>query len=188
MKHLENVLTKFNSKSKKVLSWVTEKEEFIASEISEDIDIQNLRAKINSFGGFEQELQSITGIKEATQKLGSEITDEKHSSSSEISEISEKMNAGLDEISSKSVGKKKQMEDLLAKKLEIEQLCVEFAKNAETLTLFLEDCSLTLSEPVLASSVKDVEVLVAQIEEYSQKIKEIKHVLDKLVDIHSKSN
>jgi len=59
-------------------------------------------------------------------------------------------------------------------------------KNAETLTLFLEDCSLTLSEPVLASSVKDVEVLVLQIEEYSQKIKEIKHVLDKLVDIHAK--
>jgi len=70
------------------------------------------------------------------------------------------MNAGLDEISSKSVGKKKQMEDLLAKKLEIEQLCVEFAKNAETLTLFLEDCSLTLSEPVLASSVSDVEKLI----------------------------
>jgi len=46
---------------------------------------------------------------------------------------------------------------LLNKKLEIEQLCVDFAKNSETLYLFLEECSNTISEGTHATSVSDCE-------------------------------
>jgi len=52
MKNLENLLVKFRAKSKKVLGWSGEKEEFLGENLQQDIDIQNLRAKINSFWRF----------------------------------------------------------------------------------------------------------------------------------------
>jgi len=69
---------------------VKKKEEFISVKIPNEIDIQNLRAKINSYGGFEQELKSIEEIKGVTNGFGKELVDEKHESASEVEETMKK--------------------------------------------------------------------------------------------------
>jgi len=116
MKNLENLLVKFRAKSKKVLGWSGEKEEFLGENLQQDIDIQNLRAKINSFGGFEQELKSIEGIKDTTNGFGKELVEEKHESKDEVSETMNKMESSLSSIVEQSSKKKEEMEELLKKK------------------------------------------------------------------------
>jgi len=117
MKNLENLLVKFRAKSKKVLGWSGEKEEFLGENLQQDIDIQNLRAKINSFGGFEQELKSIEGIKDTTNGFGKELVEEKHESKDEVSETMNKMESSLSSIVEQSSKKKEEMEELLKKKI-----------------------------------------------------------------------
>jgi len=172
---------------KKVLEWSSEKEEFLGDKVEDDIDIQNLRAKINSFGGFEQELQSVGGIKETTSGFGKELVEEKHESKDHVHETMEKMDHALHAISESTEKKKHDLQELLTKKLEIEQLCVDFAKNSETLYLFLEECSNTISEGTISTSVSDCQNKEKETHSLTERLEgEMHEVLETIKSLHEK--
>jgi len=78
------------------------------------------------------------------------------------------------------------LKKLLAQKLEIENLCVEYAKKADQLNLFLEESLLNTSEPVRASSVKDVDIAEDQLKKLEEKLKVSKQSMDELTNISKK--
>jgi len=78
------------------------------------------------------------------------------------------------------------LEKLLKYKLEIEQLCVDFAKKGDQLNLFLEECLLGVAEPVRASSVKDVDNAEKLLNNLINSHKTSKNLLEELNDIFKK--
>jgi len=152
------LLDRYRARSQKVLNWQKEKEAFLGENVDKDnVSIQSLRAKINLLKAFDEEFQQVVKTQDQTILIGQEIIDGNHSSADEVTESNANMKIGKANIGSQKEEKIKLLEETLKYKLEIEQQCIDFAKKLDQLNLFLEEVALSVSEPVRASSVKDVD-------------------------------
>jgi actinin alpha len=96
------------------------------------------------------------------------------------------MKTGKDQVKQQKDQKVAALEKVLKFKLEIEQFCIDFAKKVDQLNLFLEEAGLSVSEPVRASSVKDVEAADVVLEGLLKAHKESHSLLNEAKDIHKK--
>jgi Ca2+-binding EF-hand superfamily protein len=186
MKYIEMILDRYRARSKKVLEWASDKNEVVTEVLPKDVVIQVLRARINMLKAFDEELQAVSKNKDENVVLGKEIIESDHTSADEVMGTNIEMKTGLDSLHKAKDAKLKEMEALLAAKLEIESLCIDFAKKADQLNLYLEECLLGTSEPVRASSVKDVDAAEQQTQHYETNLKGGKKNLDELNAISKK--
>jgi len=187
MKYLEMCLARFRSRSKKVLNWENEKQEAVSKPVDETDLLPKLRANLKMVEALEDEKKSVESTMKNTCELGKEIVESGHSCSQEVTDTMSKMTEGIEKINEGNVVKKQKLEEIIAYKQEIEDLCVQYSTKSESLVLFFEDADLVLTEPVKASSVKDVEdaqAVVAKIVEVQQLnedlLKELKELADKI--------
>lgn len=186
MKYLEMILDRYRARSKKVLTWLSDKSETINVKVSKQTPIQTLRATVNTIKAFEEEVNQVNQNKTDTVTIGQEIIEADHTSADEVMGTNIEMKTGFDQLTKAKDSKLHEVEKLLAEKLEIENLCIEFAKKADQLNLFLEETLLNTSEPVRASSVKDVDVAEEQLKKLEEKLKGSKQSMDDLNSISKK--
>jgi len=187
MKYLEMLLDRYRARSQKVLNWQKEKESFLTENIEkEKVSIQTLRAKINLLKAFDDEFQAVIKTQDSTVLIGQEIIDGNHSSLDEVTESNANMKIGKANIAQQKDEKIKLLEETLKFKLEIEQNCIDFAKKLDQLNLFLEEVALSVSEPVRASSVKDVDTAYQIVNNLLKTHSDNKKTLQDAQEIHKK--
>jgi len=188
MKYLEMLLDRYRARSQKVLNWQKEKESFLTENIEkEKVSIQTLRAKINLLKAFDDEFQAVIKTQDSTVLIGQEIIDGNHSSLDEVTESNANMKIGKANIAQQKDEKIKLLEETLKFKLEIEQNCIDFAKKLDQLNLFLEEVALSVSEPVRASSVKDVDTAYQIVNNLLKTHSDNKKTLQDAQEIHKKN-
>jgi len=96
------------------------------------------------------------------------------------------MKIGKANIAQQKDEKIKLLEETLKFKLEIEQNCIDFAKKLDQLNLFLEEVALSVSEPVRASSVKDVDTAYQIVNNLLKTHSDNKKTLQDAQEIHKK--
>jgi actinin alpha len=186
MKYLEMLLDRYRARAKKVLTWQQEKESFLTEPVNKELPIGTLRAKLNLLKAFDEEFTAVNKTQDSTIAIGQEVIDGGHSAGDEIMETNISMKTGRDSVQQQKGQKLQNLEEMLKFKLEIEQLCIDFAKKVDQLNLFLEEAGLSVSEPVRASSVKDVEAANSVMEGLMKAHKEAVALLKEIQDIHKK--
>jgi len=185
MKYLEMLLDRYRARSKAVLKWQSDKSDFLSEKIPKEASIQVLRAKLNMLQAFQEELTAVSKNKDATVAIGEEIVKSKHTSADEVMETNINMKTGFDSVNKAMNKKLEEVQKMLDYKMEIEKLCVEFAKKSDQYNLFLEESLLSTSEPVRASSIKDVDKAEVELKQAEKTLKESK-TLDELAQIAKK--
>jgi len=132
MKYLEMIIDKYKARSRKVLGWLEEKVETFNDSIAKETPIQTLRARVNMIKAFEEEYKAVDQSKSDTLVLGQEIIDAEHTFSDEVMGTNIEMKSGFDSLLKTKDSKLHEVEKLLAQKLEIENLCVEYAKKSRS--------------------------------------------------------
>jgi len=186
MKYLEMILDRYRARSKKVLGWQGEKDQFLKEPLNKEKQIPAIRGDINMLNAFGDEMKAINTTLDSTLDLGQEIIDAEHAAADEVMDTNVEMKKNRANLTGLKDKRQDDLEKLLKYKLEIEQLCVDFAKKGDQLNLFLEECLLGVAEPVRASSVKDVDNAEKLLNNLINSHKSSKNLLDELNDIFKK--
>jgi len=186
MKYLEMLLERFRSRSKKILGWQEEKAEFLSQEVPNDISLANIRALVKMHEAFVEEKKSVNASLESTNQIGKEIVESGHSAAQEVSDTMNKMKEGDEKIEQDSKVLSDRLNELLKLKQELEDNCLEFAKKGEQLNLFLEEADLTLTEPVQASNVKDVDEAIERTSAIAKEHESKKALYEELNELSKK--
>ena len=161
MKRLEILLSRFRVRAKKISEWQDGKNNGYFKEDLNKLDtISALQAKINIHETFNDELASVNKSLDETGEIGKKIVEGRHESAPEVSATMDKLKQGQDDVKDQGDKKKQDLDDRLKALEELLGKCLDLAKKSENLAMFLDDISLSLVEPITASSVKDVDVFV----------------------------
>lgn len=159
MKRLEILLERFNSRSGKLSEWQQKKIEIWDGEDPRTVEtLSALQSRVKLHENYKDELTSVEKSVSQLRTFAEEIINNEHESSPEVKQSLDQ----LDEQQSKVNESGQNLSDRLAAELkrreELVAMCLDYSRLAEKLNLFLQDATLSLIEPVRASSVKDVEI------------------------------
>jgi len=137
MKYLEMILDRYRARSKKVLGWQGEKDQFLKEPLNKEKQIPAIRGDINMLNAFGDEMKAINTTLDSTLDLGQEIIDAEHAAADEVMDTNVEMKKNRANLTGLKDKRQDDLEKLLKYKLEIEQLCVDFAKKRRSIKSFL---------------------------------------------------
>ncbi|KAL9652530.1 hypothetical protein ABK040_000100 [Willaertia magna] len=185
MKRLEILLSRFRIRAKKISEWQDGKNNGYFTEDLDKLDtISALQAKIKIHETFDEEVSSVDKSLQETGDIGKRIIEGKHEAAPEVNNTMDKLNNGQQDVKDKGEQKAKDLDDRLKKLEELLGKCLDYAKKAENLAMFLDDISLALAEPITASSVKDVDVFVDILEAVDARYNDNAPVLGNVTELY----
>lgn len=158
MKRLEILLGRVRSKAENVSAWQNEKSSGVLTEDPTTIEtITLLQGRVRVQEAIPEEAENVNRSIKVITTAGTEIVQHNHESAPEVQQILDTIPAKQEEILKAVEALLTRFKEELARREEIVRKCLEYAKKSESLTLYCDDAILSLSEPVRASSVKDLE-------------------------------
>eukprot|EP01027_Heterolobosea_sp_BB2_P013428 GEZU01019384.1.p2 GENE.GEZU01019384.1~~GEZU01019384.1.p2 ORF type:complete len:787 (+),score=478.59 GEZU01019384.1:192-2552(+) len=158
-KYLEALLSRFWAKVKTLTTWTQEKEQFLQEPlVINDIYTAQAKVKVHENYGFEYNAKAKSF--DEANKMGQEIIESGHSESPKVEEAVRQLSAGRDNLEQLAATRKEALDAELAKRQQIEEKLLAFAKVAEEFNTFYEDEGIpVLSDAIYAQSVADVDAL-----------------------------
>lgn len=185
MRLLDMLLQRFRARYKKTKAWQTEKIPALTSDDPEKYpNISALQAHISTVDTQNDQVNSMNRTIESTNDIGRQIVEAKHEATPEVENSMQEMATGQQQVVDAINDLKNRLEERLKKLEEIQRKCLEFSKKGENLNTFLEDAKLALIEPVVATSVKEVETIEATINALAQDHANQSPTLQELKDLN----
>jgi len=179
-KALERIYGRFKSQVENIKVVQAKKKDFLDNILGKVSDISSLQSELNNIHAFPASMKGVADSIDDVSGMANEIISQKHDDSEAIQQSVD----GLKQSSEQLEAQAKQVEEDLAKKLDLKQgidgKCVQFAKLVQQLNLFVDDCHSQIQEPVGCSSLKEVELLQEKHQKLQQDYAQQSEVLGQL--------
>jgi DNA repair exonuclease SbcCD ATPase subunit len=181
MKNLEQLLDRFNARSKRLEEWEKSKKD---GELAEDIEklqtIPAIQSKIKTMDTFENQVETQKKNFVETKQMGEKIVDGGHAEAQKVSDKSKSCEDGLDEIEKLTKEFKDKLAALLEKKQLIEKKSIEFGNAVQQLNLVTDDATNSLFDSVASTTVEEVEKKIERNASCVQGLENISSILGQL--------
>jgi len=187
MKRLEILLNRFRSRGKKIYDWQTSKTNTYLAEDTSKLDtISALQAKIKVHETFDDNLAAIDKSLNNTKNIGDDLIKYNHEAADEVKQTVETLEQNHNLVKEKGKEKGQQLQDQLKRLEEVIANCLEFARLSEQVNMFFDDVELALTEPISASSVKDVDAQSELVDTIDKDLVGQMDTINKLADLTQK--
>ncbi len=190
MKRLHIVYERFINKAKRLENWQNEKVALLQQEdLSKYTTVSAMEARMKSMRMLSEEANSISNSISQTEESVKELIESDnpvHESASEVADQIARLRANMEDFENLSSELFNQLKTNIESKLQILSKCLEYAKIADTLNLFLDDglASLTESIPNVSSSV-EMDVYTKTVDKLVEDSADYETYLDDLTQIHT---
>jgi actinin alpha len=185
LRRIDILLKRFRSRAGKIREWQEGKTSgYLAEDLSSLNSVSVVQAKVQIHSTFDEELSTVNENLQNTKLLVDEIISSGHEAAEEVSNTANSLQEGQQTIAQQGAEKLEALKGVLAKIQEVVNACIEFAKKSEHLNMFFEDADLSLTEPVAASSVDDVQNYDVVVENLEKDLQTHKALLDEVAGLN----
>lgn len=168
-KILANLVARFQVKGKALQQWIDSKSAFLSSEDLGD-NVAAVQANLSNLEAFYGDYQAQSPKITTLDELKGKIVEGRHADADAIVAAFEGYQAAWNGLQGAYEARKQRLEAHLAHLQQIQTWLLEYAKSALAFVRWTEDATDSLSEPILAEHVEDVDKLKADLANFAGQV------------------